>query len=378
MSTDPVDAPQYRSRDYWTPGRIAVAALIIAGVAWLVFRGSSILAEAAVRLAHVFATLVLAVAFAYVVWPAVLACERVLSFLPARLRRIVSALFVIVAFLGLVVLVVVVTAAPLLEESKRLGGLIQDWAAAVPGWIDRMGAQYGKVLSADDIASLRDNAIEWTTSLFKFQGNVLKAIALRGWYIVELFIVPVLAFYFVTDGATLAEQIVNNMPAHRRARVRVMGAEMNALLHSYVRAQVVLCFSMFVVTSLLLYFAGLRVYLTLGLLAGACWAVPILGPVVAAVPIAIFATLQSGPEAALLIVLGYTLLNMTQTKIVMPRVLSAGARLHPVFIIVAILIGAQFLGVLGAFIAVPTAAILRVILAHLRDAADRPDQPAPA
>jgi predicted PurR-regulated permease PerM len=375
MSTDNGDAPQQRSRDYWTPGRIAVAALIIAGVAWAVFRGSSILAEAAVRLAHVFVTLVLAVALAYVVWPVVIAFERLLRFLPPRLRRVVSALLVIVGFLGLIVFVIIVTAAPLLDESKRLGGLIQQWAAAVPGWVERMSAQYGKALSADDISALRDNVIDWTTSFFKLQGDILKAIALRGWYIVELFIVPVLAFYFVTDGAALGEQIVNNMPARRRARVRIMGAEMNALLHSYVRAQVVLCFTMAVVTSLLLYFAGLRVYLTLGLLAGACWAVPILGPVVAAVPIALFSALQSGPEAALLILLAYTLLNMTQTKIVMPRVLSAGARLHPVFIIVAILIGAQFLGVIGAFIAVPTAAILRVIVSHLRDAAGRPDQP---
>jgi predicted PurR-regulated permease PerM len=358
----------------WPPGRIALAALIIAGVAWAVFRGSSLLAYVLGRLAHVFATLVLAVALAYVVWPVVIALERALRVIPARPRRVLAALVVLLALAGLVVLLAVVTAAPLLDESKRLGGFFQQWALALPGWIDKLGEQYGKFLSPDALSALRDKAIEWTTSLFQLQGNILKAVALRGWYLIEMFLIPVLAFYFVTDGAALAEQFVNNMPARRHARVRVMGAEMNALLHSYVRAQVVLCFTMAVASALLLYFSGVRVYLTLGLFAGACWAVPILGPIVAAVPIAIFSLLQCSPEATILILLAYGLLNIIQTKIVMPKVLSAGARLHPVIVIVAILIGAQFLGVLGAFIAVPTAAILRVIVAHLRDAAEKPEQ----
>lgn len=358
--------PTRQSADYWTPGRIAVAAGIVAVIGWLVFRGSSLVAIAFSRIAHVLVTLILAAALAYIVWPAVIALERCLSFLPARPRRILSALVVIVAFIGAVVALVVVTAAPLVAELRGLGALTREWLLQLPGQIDRLGTAFGKYLPPETIDVIRERAMEYTTTIFAAQADAFKRIVVRGWYVIELFVVPVLAFYFVTDGAALAEQFVAGLPAKRRERARAMGAELNALMHSYVRAQAVMCFIMAVSTSLLLYAAGIRVYLTLGLLAGVGWAVPILGPILAGVPIVAVCLLQQGLQTAVVVLVVYAAINVVQSKLIMPNVLSAGARLHPVIILVSLLIGAEFLGVLGMFIAVPAAAALRVLATHLR------------
>ncbi|MBC7287523.1 MAG: AI-2E family transporter [Armatimonadetes bacterium] len=358
--------PTPPERSYWTPSRIAVAAAIVAVAAWLVFRGSSIAAYALARLGHVLVTLILATALAYIVWPAVVATERLVPFFSPRVRRTVAALVVILAFVAALGLLGVVTIAPILAELKGLGSMMQQLLLQLPDQIEELGRAYGRYLPQELVEGARQKVVDWATAFFAAQASVFKGLVLRGWALVELVIVPVLAFYFVADGAALAEQFIAQLPERRRERVRAMGAEMNALLHSYVRAQVVLCFLMAVLTSVILLVAGVRVYLTLGLLAGVAWAVPILGPIVAGVPIVAVCLMQRGLHVTLAVLGAYVGLNFLQTKVIMPRVLAGSARLHPVLIIVSLLIGAEFLGVLGMFIAVPTAAVFRVLFRHLR------------
>jgi len=148
-----------------------------------------------------------------------------------------------------------------------------------------------------------------------------------------------------------------------------MGEEMNALLHGYVRAQIILCVFMGVCTGLLLHLTGVRLYVTLGLLAGLGWAVPIVGPIIVAVPMALFSLLQVGLRMTLVILLVYAGLNVLDNKILKPKVLGGGVRLHPVTVIVALLIGGEFLGIIGLFIAVPVAAVLRVVFTYVRQRA---------
>lgn len=354
---------------HWTPRRIAIATAIVAGITWLVFRGSSIAAYVLGRLADVFGTLVVAIAVAYIVWPAVVLLERPLAFLPRRTRRAASALVVVLGFVGALVLLVVLTATPLLNESKRLADLAQEWAAALPQQIQALSQKYGYLVPDESIAALRDKAFEIAGEIVAFQAALVKGLLLRGWLLVEALIVPVLAFYFVSDGALLAEGFLASLPAPRRAKARAMGEEMNALMHGYVRAAVILCILMGLATGLILYFAGVRLYITLGFLAGLGFAVSIVGPIVAAVPIGIISLAQVGWRTAVVVLLAYAGLNVLENKILRPKVLGGSVRLHPVTVIVALLVGAEFLGVIGVFIAVPVAAVLRVFYTYLRQRA---------
>ncbi len=349
---------------YWTPKRVAIVVAVAAAIVWLIFRGSTLLATVASRLTHVLITLLLAAAVAYIVWPAVIAFERALVFLPARVRRVLSALVVVLGFVAGLCVLIVFTAVPVVTELKGLSIQLKQWLLQLPDLIDRLGAISGRYLPAETIDAIRERAIEYTTSLFAAPTDIFKRVVVKGWYIVELFIVPVLAFYFVCDGAELAEQFISRLPPGKRERAWAMGQELNMLMHSYIRAQLLMCFIMALATSLLLYAAGIRVYLTLGLIAGIGWAIPILGPVIVGIPIVLICLIQKGLQTALVVLIGYSIINIVQSKIIMPNVLSAGARLHPALVIVALLIGAEFMGVLGMFIAVPAAAAIRVLVRH--------------
>ncbi|MCX7599429.1 MAG: AI-2E family transporter [Armatimonadetes bacterium] len=366
------------TESHWTPRQIAVATAIVAGVTWLVFRGSSVAAYILGRLADVFGTLVVAIAVAYIVWPAVVLFEQPLAFLPRRTRRAASALMVVLGFVGGVVLLVVLTATPLLNESKRLADLAQEWAAALPQEIEALSEKYGYLIPDESIAALREKAFQLAGEIVAFQAALVKGLLLRGWLIVEGLIVPVLAFYFVSDAALLAEGFLASLPAPRRARARAMGEEMNALMHGYVRAAVILCILMGFATGLTLYLAGVRLYITLGFLAGLGFGVPIIGPIVAAVPIGIITLAQVGWRTTLVVLLIYAGLNALENKILRPKVLGGSVRLHPVTVIVALLVGAEFLGVIGVFIAVPVAAVLRVFYTYLRQRVGIEEAPADA
>ncbi len=351
-------------RSLWTPGRIAVAALIVAAAAWLVFRGSALVASFFHRIADILVTVVLAVLMAYVAWPIVEGLEALMGWAPPRVRRVVASLVAVVSLVIIVLAVAVYTAASLVEEMGRFAGMIRDWLPRLPDALNQLGDKYGAYLPPEVLQVIRDKALELGTEFIAWQGQLFKGIVVRGAAFLEAFLVPVLAFYFLSDAERLTEGVLAMVPEHRRQRLRRLGRELNRLLHDYVRCQVLLCVCTGLLTAGLLYVAGVRVYISLGLIAGAGWAVPIVGPVVAGVAIGAMTLAQAGWRAMLIVLLVYSGIIAAETKIVMPKLLSGSARLHPVVIIVAILIGAEFFSIVGVLLAVPVAAAARVVLVH--------------
>jgi predicted PurR-regulated permease PerM len=102
--------------------------------------------------------------------------------------------------------------------------------------------------------------------------------------------------------------------------------------------------------------------LTLGLLAGLTRAIPIIGPIIGGIPIIILTLVTAGPTAAVAVLAFFTFLHFAESKFVMPLVIGERMNLHPVIIIVVLLIGQEFAGLLGMFFAPPLAALARVMI----------------
>jgi predicted PurR-regulated permease PerM len=110
---------------------------------------------------------------------------------------------------------------------------------------------------------------------------------------------------------------------------------------------------------------GVRYPFTLGIIAGLTRAIPVIGPLLGAIPLALvcFLTTNSVSTTSLLL-LGFTLMHFLESKVLLPRVIGHEVDLHPVTVIIALLVGMEFFGFLGVFLAVPLAAILKIILAE--------------
>jgi predicted PurR-regulated permease PerM len=100
------------------------------------------------------------------------------------------------------------------------------------------------------------------------------------------------------------------------------------------------------------------------LLAALTETIPIIGPIIGAVPAILLAYLVS-PALALKVLIFFLVIHQLENHIIVPKIMGHNIALHPVVIIISLLIGGQLMGIIGMMLAVPIAAILKVVLKHL-------------
>ena len=348
------DSPQ----QFWTWRRVLLYAVLVALVGFLFYR-QDLVVKVFNTLAHVGATLLLAVSLAYLLNPVV---NRLVALrLPGSdpLRRTIWSLLVVLLFLGVVVGLAILTAAPLYREARDLGALLQDWVGNLPQYLDQWLRAYSQYVPPGLADLLETRASELAAALLQANWSFAKWMVVRGWYVVELLLIPVLAFHLLRDGRVIRRGLLQYLPVRHRAEGRQIADDIHRILKSWVRGILIVCLFFGVCVTLLLYFAGVPIYLTLGLLAGISWAIPIIGPVVSGVLIVGTTLLLAGGEAALVVLIIYVALNLIDSKLITPFVLGEATRLHPVTVIIALLVTGQLLGPLGMLFAVPLAAITK-------------------
>jgi predicted PurR-regulated permease PerM len=136
-----------------------------------------------------------------------------------------------------------------------------------------------------------------------------------------------------------------------------------------VRGQLLLMLAIGVMSGVGFWALGLPNPLALAVLAGLFEIVPLVGPILSAAP-AILVALAIDPWKAL-VVAGYALLiQQIENNILVPRIMGRTVGINPLVVLIGILIGAALYGIPGAFLAVPVAGALQVILAHTLKAED--------
>lgn len=304
---------------------------------------------------------ILAAIFAYILNPLIsFVCQR------SKLHRgLVIGLFYLLlfAFLGWVG---TLFTKQIFTELKELGGESQillrnaeSSIAILPSW--------AQGYARDAIISIREAlTIEPAALLPIFSGAASRFFAT----ITFLFA----SFYFLKDGARLVDGILLFFPGEHRLEAEVILRKINGILGSYLRGQLTLVLLMATLGFIIFSFLGVRFSLLLGLLIGLAEIVPMIGPIVAGVVVALVGMFDGLSRFGLppftdgLIIVGaYILLNQIENYIVVPQLMGRITNLHPLLIFFAVLAGGHLFGILGFILAVPVAASLRIILEYLLD-----------
>ncbi len=184
-------------------------------------------------------------------------------------------------------------------------------------------------------------------------------------FIVELLLLPVLVFYFLCDGPAIRSEAKLLLPREWRPRCARMANHLDRIFDGYIRGQVVMCIIAWILVTIMLLIIRVPHAFILGLIAGLTRAIPIIGPLLGAVPLMLvcFLSTKSVPTTSLLL-FGFTMMHFLESKILLPRIIGHEVDLHPVTVILALLIGMEFFGFLGVFLAVPIAAVIKIVLAE--------------
>ncbi len=179
----------------------------------------------------------------------------------------------------------------------------------------------------------------------------------------------VLAFYLLVDGENLVTLFVRLFPRGRRVRVEDACRRVTSKVSAWLGGQLLLGGIIGSTAALGLFLMGVPFFYVLAMIAGLGEMIPIVGPILSAVP-AIAVALSVKPALALAVIAFYFAQQQLENHLLVPKIMQRQVGISPVGVIIALLIGGSLLGVIGAILAVPTAAILQVLFQELVPEAD--------
>jgi predicted PurR-regulated permease PerM len=174
----------------------------------------------------------------------------------------------------------------------------------------------------------------------------------------------VLAFYLMVDGDNLVALFVRLFPHVRRARVEDACRRVTGKISAWLGGQLLLALIIGSTAALGLFLLGVPFFYVLALIAGVGEIIPIVGPILSAVP-AIAVALSVSPALALGVIVFFFAQQQLENHILVPKIMQRQVGISAVTVIIALLIGGSLLGIVGAILAVPTAAILQVLFEEL-------------
>jgi predicted PurR-regulated permease PerM len=194
---------------------------------------------------------------------------------------------------------------------------------------------------------------------------------------VQLFSILVITFFLVKDGSRLLEFFYRQIPKARAKRFRKIAGDISDAISGYVFGNFVISILAGLVTYVTLRILGVPFALPLAILFGFFDLVPLVGATLGGILVGIVVAFVDFPVGLIIWVAVLVLYQQIENNLIQPFVYGRAVQLHPLIVIIAILIGAALLGVLGALMAIPAAAALQAIV---RDywRFKHPEPPAPA
>jgi predicted PurR-regulated permease PerM len=178
-------------------------------------------------------------------------------------------------------------------------------------------------------------------------------------------IIPVLSAYMLLDASNVRRQLLGLFPARRRRKVDTIIDELDGVVGGFIRGQLIDGAIVGLMIFAMLLATHVPYALLIGVAAGILNFIPYAGAVIGFVPSVILALAYNGPGNALLVALLFAVIQQIDGNFVVPRVLKANVGLSPLYIVIAILVGSELFGLAGTFLAVPVAAMLRVLREQL-------------
>lgn len=190
-------------------------------------------------------------------------------------------------------------------------------------------------------------------------------------------LITLVAAYFLAVDPEFAERLVARFaPARNRERTLQIMRRCGSRLGHWVRAQLILALFFGTAFGIGLWALGIPYALTLGVVGGVLEIIPYVGGFVT-VALAVLVAATTTPLKLIAVVILYTVVTNVEAHVLAPSVMGRVLGLHPLTVIVALFVGAEALGIIGALLSVPIAVVLQVLLDELYANAPPPDNEAP-
>ena len=311
---------------------------------------------------------VLAWMLAYALTPA---RKRIALLLGPRCPKALSVGIIEIVFLLGVIALFSLLAPIVAEELPQLRDQLPTMAARVQVLLEPILAVFGIHLALDT-QSLKALVMNYLDSSWNgLLNHALDSLRLGGSIALtvlgNLVLIPLLLFYFLLDQDAIIEKAAQWIPPRYRDLLIAFFADVDHLLGQYLRGQLAVMLCMACYYSAALSVVGLHLSLPIGMLTGLMLFIPYVGIGTGFVLALLSSLIQFDPGHALLSVgIVYALGQGLEGFFLTPRLVGERIGLHPAMVIFALLVAAQWMGLVGVMIALPVSAVLSVTVRWLK------------
>jgi predicted PurR-regulated permease PerM len=333
-------------------------------IIWAAIGGLAVLALVTwvlIQMRVIWSPVVFAIAIVYILNPLVNRLEQ------HRIHRAVGSCFsylllvsVLTAIGFLVIPIIRSQAVALTEEVPVIVDQVTETAQEIAG-------RFGLSIEMPGFDTIRDwfsetdnqqRLTELASGVFDVAATLVEALLL-------FLLAPVLAFYILIGAPSTRRTATELVPSDLRDEAVYVAGLIGKALGGFVRGQLLVALIVGILTSFALWIIGLPLWLVIGAITGLLNLVPFVGPTSGGI-LAVAVSLALGDwRMAFWAAVAMIVVQQIDNHLISPIILRATVKLHPALIILALLVGGSVAGLLGVLIAVPTAALIKIIVAHM-------------
>lgn len=279
-----------------------------------------------------------------------------------KLPRTISVIIIYLVIISVFAALIVILARAFLLESAEFKASINAFMSGARGEISLLPPEV-RASVYQTVGSI-ENADFFNVSSF----FALFPKAIGGAIALIIFLVS--SFYFLKEGKSVIEKSLLLVPRDYKVEVEILLRKINTVLGGYLRGQIFLIFLVSLVLFIALSILGIRFALIIAIFSGIAEIVPWIGPIVAATVAVVSVLLGGGSanfslspiQASIGVVVIYFVVRQIQDYFIVPHVMGRITKLHPLIVLFAVLAGEHTAGILGLLLAVPLAAVLKILL----------------
>jgi putative permease len=266
-------------------------------------------------------------------------------------------------FISLLVVFVIVLLPLLWKQMSNLLAELPKSFAKAQTWLTHIMQLYPKLFTGDPLTHitgfLKEQTVKIGQSALTYSLSSIPGIIETVIYFV---LVPLLVFFFLKDGRSIADWFARYLPTNR-GLIRTVWMEVNNKIAAYVRGRVMEVIIVALASMISFGLLGMQYAFLIGALVGVSVIVPYLGAIIVTVPVVIIALMQWGFNAHFgYVIITYGVIIALDANVLFPLLFSETMDLHPIVIILSVLVFGGIWGFWGVFFAIPLATLVNAVL----------------
>lgn len=329
----------------WALVGLAAALAVIGWVAW--------------KVAVVFPPLILAGAIVFILNPLITMLQH------RGVPRLAGVAMTYFGFVAVTVLIGVLLFPAVHDQGRTLADRWPAIRTKMERWVDDRAESVKDTPFQFDRKQVTEAFTSTDTTVRDQLGRAAKVGVKLFHLLLILVLTPVFAFYLLVDLPHLKRVAEGLIPEAARPEIMVLARRMNGAVGGFFRGQLVVALIVGVLVSIGLVIIGLPFWLLIGMVAGVFNMIPLVGPYIGGIPALVIALTTREPITAVWVIVVMAGVQQIDNHFISPLVMHRVVKLHPVLVMLALLLGGTLGGFFGLLVAVPTAAIIKILVGHL-------------